>query len=93
MVFARTEPCLVDLAVRLFFPGNEPLAMGMDETIERRRGRTMAARSLSRCGAVEEGVRGANPWRALDGPRRNRRDRKAVGHVFESQMEILVVNA
>jgi hypothetical protein len=39
---------LLALLVRLFFPGNEPLIMGMDETIERRRGRTIAARGVSR---------------------------------------------
>ena len=39
---------LLVLLVRLFFPGNEPLIMGIDETIERRRGRKIAARGVYR---------------------------------------------
>lgn len=39
---------LLTLLVRLFFPGNEPLIMGIDETIERRRGRKIAARGVYR---------------------------------------------
>ena len=39
---------LLVLLVRLFFPGNEPLIMGIDETIERRRGRQIAARGVYR---------------------------------------------
>src|SRR5581483_3438764 len=38
---------LLALLVRLFVPGNEPLIMGIDETIERRRGRKIAARGVS----------------------------------------------
>jgi len=36
------------LLVRLFFPGNEPVILGIDETIERRRGRQIAARGVYR---------------------------------------------
>lgn len=36
------------LLVCLFFSGNEPLVMGIDETIERRRGRKIAARGVYR---------------------------------------------
>src|SRR5579859_4687759 len=39
---------LLVLLVRLFFPGNEPAIMGIDETIERRRGRKIAARGIYR---------------------------------------------
>jgi hypothetical protein len=39
---------LLVLLVRLFFPGNEPLILGIDETIERRRGRKIAARGVYR---------------------------------------------
>jgi hypothetical protein len=39
---------LLVLLVHLFFPGNEPLIMGIDETIERRRGRKIAARGVYR---------------------------------------------
>jgi hypothetical protein len=39
---------LLLLLVNLFFPGNEAVVMGMDETIERRRGRQIAARVVSR---------------------------------------------
>src|SRR5712692_10962949 len=39
---------LLGLLVRLFFPGNEPVIMGIDETIERRRGRKIAARGVYR---------------------------------------------
>jgi hypothetical protein len=39
---------LLVLLVRLCVAGNEPLVMGIDETIERRRGRKMAARGVSR---------------------------------------------
>ncbi|HEY1349206.1 MAG TPA: hypothetical protein VGF67_06245, partial [Ktedonobacteraceae bacterium] len=39
---------LLLLLVRLCVAGNEPLVMGIDETIERRRGRTRAARDVSR---------------------------------------------
>jgi DDE superfamily endonuclease len=34
--------------VRLFVPGTEPVIVGIDETIERRRGRQIAARGISR---------------------------------------------
>jgi hypothetical protein len=34
--------------VRLFVPGNDPLILGIDETIERRRGRQIAARGVYR---------------------------------------------
>lgn len=43
----------------------EPLILGINETIERWRGRT---RGLSRSGSSEEEVRGENEWLALDGP-------------------------
>ncbi len=39
---------LLVVLVHLFFAGNEPLIMGIDETIERRRGRTIAARGVYR---------------------------------------------
>ncbi len=39
---------LLLLLARLFVPGNEPLIMGMDETIERRRGHKIAARGVYR---------------------------------------------
>ncbi|HEY1348862.1 MAG TPA: transposase [Ktedonobacteraceae bacterium] len=39
---------LLLLLVRLFCAGNAPLIMGIDETIERRRGRQIAARGVSR---------------------------------------------
>jgi DDE superfamily endonuclease len=39
---------LLVLLVHLFFPGNEPVIMGIDETIERRRGRKIAARGVYR---------------------------------------------
>jgi hypothetical protein len=39
---------LLVLLVRLFFPGNEPVILGIDETIERRRGRRIAARGVYR---------------------------------------------
>jgi DDE superfamily endonuclease len=39
---------LLVLLVRLFVPGNEPVIMGIDETIERRRGRKIAARGVYR---------------------------------------------
>src|SRR5258708_14255204 len=39
---------LLLLLVRLFVPGNEPLILGIDETIERRRGRKIAARGVYR---------------------------------------------
>src|SRR5438105_3426094 len=39
---------LLGLLVRLFVPGNEPLILGIDETIERRRGRHIAARGVYR---------------------------------------------
>src|SRR6184192_2555405 len=39
---------LLGLLVRLFVPGNEPLILGIDETIERRRGRQIAARGIYR---------------------------------------------
>ena len=39
---------LLGLLVRLFFPGSGPLIMGIDETIERRRGRQIAARGVYR---------------------------------------------
>src|SRR6266581_8739071 len=39
---------LLGLLVRLFVPGNEPVIMGIDETIERRRGRKIAARGVYR---------------------------------------------
>jgi DDE superfamily endonuclease len=39
---------LLLLLVRLFVAGNEPLVMGIDETIERRRGRQIAARGVYR---------------------------------------------
>jgi hypothetical protein len=39
---------LLLLLVGLFLPGNEPLIMGIDETIERRRGRKIAARGVYR---------------------------------------------
>ena len=39
---------LLGLLVRLFVPGNEPLILGIDETIERRRGRQIAARGVYR---------------------------------------------
>jgi hypothetical protein len=39
---------LLLLLVRLFCAGNEPLILGIDETIERRRGRKIAARGVSR---------------------------------------------
>jgi DDE superfamily endonuclease len=39
---------LLLLLVRLFVPGNEPVVIGIDETIERRRGRTIAARGVYR---------------------------------------------
>jgi hypothetical protein len=46
----RSRRVLIVL-VGLFFLGNEPLVMGIDETIERRRGRTIAARGslATRC--------------------------------------------
>jgi len=51
------------LLVRLCIAGNEPVIMGIDDTIERRRGRTMATRGVSR-----DPVRSrcAHPWAALD---------------------------
>ena len=39
---------LLGVLVRLFVPGNEPVIMGIDETIERRRGRKIAARGVYR---------------------------------------------
>jgi hypothetical protein len=39
---------LLMLLVRLFFAGNDPLILGIDETIERRRGRHIAARGVYR---------------------------------------------
>src|SRR6266699_6221615 len=39
---------VLGLLVRLFVPGNEPLLLGIDETIERRRGRQIAARGVYR---------------------------------------------
>jgi len=39
---------LLVLLVRLFVPGKEPLILGIDETIERRRGRQIAARGVYR---------------------------------------------
>ncbi|EFH83090.1 transposase [Ktedonobacter racemifer] len=39
---------LLLLLIQLFFPGNEPVIMGIDETIERRRGRKIAARGVYR---------------------------------------------
>ena len=39
---------LLVLLVRLFVPGNEPVIIGIDETIERRRGRKIAARGVYR---------------------------------------------
>lgn len=39
---------LLVLLVHLFVPDNEPLILGIDETIERRRGRTIAARGVYR---------------------------------------------
>src|SRR5450631_1931897 len=39
---------LLLLLVGLFLPGNEPLIMGIDETIERRRGRKITARGVYR---------------------------------------------
>jgi hypothetical protein len=39
---------LLSVLVGLCFPGNEPWVMGMDETIERRRGRRIATRGVSR---------------------------------------------
>jgi DDE superfamily endonuclease len=39
---------LLVLLVHLFFPGNESVIMGIDETIERRRGRKIAARGVYR---------------------------------------------
>ncbi len=39
---------LLVLLVRLFVPENDPVIMGIDETIERRRGRKMAARGVYR---------------------------------------------
>ena len=39
---------LLMLLVRLFFAGNEPVIIGIDETIERRRGRKIAARGVYR---------------------------------------------
>jgi hypothetical protein len=39
---------LLLLLVRLFVPGTEPLVMGIDETIERRRGRKISARGVDR---------------------------------------------
>ena len=39
---------LLGLLVRLFVPGNEPMILGIDETIERRRGRQIAARGIYR---------------------------------------------
>jgi hypothetical protein len=39
---------LLGVLVRLFFPGNEPVIIGIDETIERRRGRKIAARGVYR---------------------------------------------
>ena len=39
---------LLGLLVRLFVAGNEPVIMAIDETIERRRGRQMAARGVYR---------------------------------------------
>lgn len=39
---------LLSMLVHLFFPGNEPVIIGIDETIERRRGRKIAARGVYR---------------------------------------------
>ncbi len=39
---------LLGLLVRLFVPGNAPVILGIDETIERRRGRQIAARGVYR---------------------------------------------
>src|SRR5438309_12063470 len=39
---------LLVLLVRLFVPGNAPVILGIDETIERRRGRQIAARGIYR---------------------------------------------
>src|SRR5947207_13970294 len=39
---------LLGLLVRLFVPGSEPLVLGSDETVERRRGRQIAARRVYR---------------------------------------------
>jgi DDE superfamily endonuclease len=39
---------LLGVLVHLFFPGKEPVIMGIDETIERRRGRMIAARGVYR---------------------------------------------
>src|SRR5581483_6167821 len=38
---------LLILLIHLFFPGNEPVILGRDETIERRRGRQIAGRGVS----------------------------------------------
>jgi hypothetical protein len=58
---------LLLLLVHLFFPGNEPVIKGIDETIERRRGRKIAARGVYRDpvrSSKEFFVR--NEWVALD---------------------------
>src|SRR5690242_13504653 len=39
---------VLTLLVRLFVPGNDPLILGIDETIERRRGRQIAVRGVYR---------------------------------------------
>src|SRR5437016_14093241 len=39
---------LLLLLVKLFVPGDAPLVIGIDETIERRRGRNIAARGIYR---------------------------------------------
>src|SRR5260370_13233069 len=39
---------VLGLLVRLFVPGTEPVILGIDETIERRRGRQIAARGVYR---------------------------------------------
>jgi hypothetical protein len=49
---------LLVVRVGLCVPGNEPVVMGSDDTIERRRGRT---RRLSRSGVFEQGVLCENP--------------------------------
>ena len=58
---------LLGLLVRLFFPGSGPLIMGIDETIERRRGRQIAARGVYRDPVRStQGVFCENQWVALD---------------------------
>ena len=40
--------CLLDLLIGLMYPADEPLVFGIDETIERRWGETIAARGIYR---------------------------------------------